>query len=340
MRISVPMATYNGERFIEEQLESVAAQTFPPYELVVCDDGSTDRTLEIVEWFAAEAPFRVRIERNATRLGYADNFLRAAELCEGDLIAFSDQDDVWLPQKLARCVGALGDPTVQLVIHSSVVVNDSLQPTGRIWPEEPAIGSGAIDPLFMPPGFAFLFCKRLLSLAEGVQRPSSRFGGPMSHDEWVYFLASACGGVVFLQERLALHRVHGSNTAGLPTAGTRAALAGAAAAGEETYAALAEVAVEYAGFLRRLNAENQDLRARLERSALAYDRLARFWRARAALHRVGAGPAARLAALARLLRHGAYRSRRGGALGRRALAKDAAVALAGKRLGRLARSTT
>src|SRR5581483_5816839 len=101
MRISIAMATYNGGQFIREQLDSLSRQTFLPCELVVCDDGSTDHTLAIVETFAASAPFAVRIHRNKKRLGFGPNFLKAASLCDGEVIAFSDQDDVWLETKLA-----------------------------------------------------------------------------------------------------------------------------------------------------------------------------------------------------------------------------------------------
>ena len=101
-RVSVAMGTYNGERFIRQQLESIAQQTLLPCELVVRDDASTDGTLTIVEEFASHAPFPVRIHKNDVRLGYPDNFMQAAILTNGDWIAFCDQDDFWLPQKLER----------------------------------------------------------------------------------------------------------------------------------------------------------------------------------------------------------------------------------------------
>ncbi|MGA8529432.1 MAG: glycosyltransferase, partial [Acidobacteriaceae bacterium] len=118
-RISVAMATYNGEKYIREQLDSIARQSLLPYELVVTDDGSTDGTLEMVEDFARSAPFPVKIHRNDVRLGFADNFFKAASLCEGELIAFSDQDDVWLEDKLSVCSSHFVDPDVFLVAHSA-----------------------------------------------------------------------------------------------------------------------------------------------------------------------------------------------------------------------------
>ena len=79
-RVSIAMATYNGERFIREQLDSFAAQSRLPDQLVMCDDGPTDRTVAIAEEFAASAPFAVTVRRNPGRLGYSDNFSRAISL--------------------------------------------------------------------------------------------------------------------------------------------------------------------------------------------------------------------------------------------------------------------
>src|SRR4029079_17285220 len=92
----------NGARFLPEQLRSIAAQTRPPDELIVCDDRSTDETAQVIEAFAATAPFPVRLVRNEERLGSTRNFERAVSLCDGSLIALADQDDSWHPEKLAR----------------------------------------------------------------------------------------------------------------------------------------------------------------------------------------------------------------------------------------------
>ena len=135
MNISIAMATYNGAKFLREQLDSIAAQTLPPYELVICDDGSTDSTLAIAREFAKEVNFPVRIYLNEHNLGFADNFLKAASLCEGDWIAFSDQDDVWLPHKLATVSRRFNDG-VLLVLHSSDLVDASLKANCKRWPDK------------------------------------------------------------------------------------------------------------------------------------------------------------------------------------------------------------
>jgi glycosyltransferase involved in cell wall biosynthesis len=98
--ISIAMATYNGEKYLPEQLASLRAQTTSPVELVVCDDMSSDNTFEILKEFAETSGIYVRAIRNETRLGYKKNFIKAASLCSGDVVAFCDQDDIWLPEKL------------------------------------------------------------------------------------------------------------------------------------------------------------------------------------------------------------------------------------------------
>ncbi len=94
LRISIAMCTYNGARFLPEQLASFAAQERLPDELVVCDDGSTDATMEILQDFAATALFEVRVERNPQNLGFVRNFEKTLSLCTGDIVFLSDQDDV------------------------------------------------------------------------------------------------------------------------------------------------------------------------------------------------------------------------------------------------------
>jgi glycosyltransferase involved in cell wall biosynthesis len=99
--ISVALCTYNGARFLPEQLQSLAAQTRVPDELVVCDDRSTDETPRILEQFKQQVSFPVRLHFNDTNLGSTKNFEKAISLCRCQVIALSDQDDVWHPGKLS-----------------------------------------------------------------------------------------------------------------------------------------------------------------------------------------------------------------------------------------------
>ena len=107
MRISIALCTYNGDPYLSELLESLAGQDFRPCELVVCDDGSTDSTLSILNEFEHVAPFPIRIFNNTENLGVIKNFEKALSLCTGDYIAPCDQDDIWQPEKLERLVTRL-----------------------------------------------------------------------------------------------------------------------------------------------------------------------------------------------------------------------------------------
>lgn len=94
--VSVVMATYNGEKYIEQQLESIRCQTQVPDEVIMCDDGSTDKTVEYIEKYIEKHKLSSwKIIRNETNLGYFDNFFKAISLAQGDTIYLSDQDDIW-----------------------------------------------------------------------------------------------------------------------------------------------------------------------------------------------------------------------------------------------------
>jgi glycosyltransferase involved in cell wall biosynthesis len=118
MRVGVALATYNGGRFLRDQLHSLSAQTRLPDHVVISDDASTDDTVSIAEDFRSRFPGRVDILRAETGRGPLANFLRATEACEAEIIAFCDQDDIWLPSKLAVCESAMGATPSWAAVHS------------------------------------------------------------------------------------------------------------------------------------------------------------------------------------------------------------------------------
>ncbi|GLI39397.1 glycosyltransferase family 2 protein [Geobacter hydrogenophilus] len=134
-RISIALCTYNGERYLREQLDSIARQTRLPDELIICDDGSSDMTPQIVDDFAASAPFTVKPSRSDKNVGSTKNFECAIGLCGGDIIALSDQDDVWHRDKLELIERAfLDSPLTGAVFSNGAVVGDDLSPLGyTLW---------------------------------------------------------------------------------------------------------------------------------------------------------------------------------------------------------------
>jgi glycosyltransferase involved in cell wall biosynthesis len=106
--VSIIMGTYNGEKYIREQLDSILEQTYPIKEIIIQDDGSTDGTIDICEEYANKHT-NIRFSRNEHNLGFNLNFKSAAMKATGDYVAVSDQDDVWFPEKIAKQVEAIGE---------------------------------------------------------------------------------------------------------------------------------------------------------------------------------------------------------------------------------------
>ncbi|SEI87507.1 Glycosyltransferase involved in cell wall bisynthesis [Azotobacter beijerinckii] len=124
MKISIAIATYNGARYLPEQLDSFLRQKKPPHEVVICDDDSSDSTMAILQSFQKDAPFEVRIEQNPIRLGYKKNFEKAISLCTGDIIFLSDQDDYWFDTKILEMTRVLLARPNIFVIHTDMIITD------------------------------------------------------------------------------------------------------------------------------------------------------------------------------------------------------------------------
>lgn len=214
LQISIALATFNGAQFLQEQLASLVAQNFLPTELVVTDDGSTDETLAILERFAGVAPFPVSVHRNDQRLGYGMNFLKAASLCSVDVIAFSDQDDVWLPAKLERLRKAFGHLQADFVAHAAEVTDARLVNMGKRYPNigvDRCFASDEVREIFYP-GFAIAVSRKFFGgVLDVISRPGFHVD---AHDELLCGLAAVGCKRYELSESLVLYRQHGANLIG------------------------------------------------------------------------------------------------------------------------------
>lgn len=226
--LCVALCTYNGARFVAEQLESIAAQTRLPDLLVVVDDASGDETVSIVRGFAERAPFPVEVHVNESNLGYAANFARALGLCRGGVIALCDQDDVWMPAKLERLAAALeADPEAGGAFSDALLVDSELRPLGgRLWeavdffPGELRAWNTGFDRLVRGNvvtgatlAFRAAFRERALPLPPGVD-----------HDAWLALVIAATSRLVPVPEPLVLYRQHGGNQIGARRLGSAARL--------------------------------------------------------------------------------------------------------------------
>jgi glycosyltransferase involved in cell wall biosynthesis len=218
--VSIALCTYNGARFLQDQLQSFLNQTRLPDELVVCDDRSTDATCEIVEAFARQAPFPVRLSVNDRNLGSTRNFELAISLCVGDLIFLSDQDDFWRPEKVERMAHEFeNSPDVALVFSDAEVVDANLTPLGyRLWS---SMEFDARQQRSMRTGRAFeVLLKQnvVTGAAMAFRRCSLDLALPISpiwiHDGWIAITLSLSAEIRALAEPLILYRQHGGNQVG------------------------------------------------------------------------------------------------------------------------------
>ena len=223
MGLSVALCTYNGEKFISEQLQSIEGQTVLPDELIICDDNSTDKTLENLNIFAKNAPFPVRIYHNDESLGVIRNFEKAILLCKGEYVALSDQDDVWLPDKLEKGIALMkreeekhtGENSPMLVHSDLKVVNQNLELISESLMHMQKIhnenSEQALKTLLVQnyvTGCTVIINKKLKEIATPFPN------GIIMHDWWLALLAASEGKIAYLEESTILYRQHGENSVG------------------------------------------------------------------------------------------------------------------------------
>ncbi|GAC1533302.1 MAG: glycosyltransferase family 2 protein [Ramlibacter sp.] len=216
------MCVYNGAPYLPRQLQSILAQTELPAAMVVLDDGSSDGSWDLLQAWAASAPFPVNVERNAQRLGVPRNFERAAGLLRQDIIFLADQDDAWYPTKLAMLVDHFAaDPALTLLHTDAELVDGDDRPLGRtllaallVSPRERAsVAAGAAYQVYarrnLVTGATCAFRRSLLVQAVP-------FSERLVHDDWLAFIAALVGKVEMLDTPTMQYRLHGANTIGLP----------------------------------------------------------------------------------------------------------------------------
>jgi glycosyltransferase involved in cell wall biosynthesis len=218
-RISVALCTYNGERFLPEQLASIGKQTRLPDELVVCDDRSMDRTMEILRAFAASVSFPVKIVQNTANLGSTRNFEHAIRLCEGDLIALSDQDDIWYPNRLQRSEQEfLAHPQAGLVFSNADLIDEEDRPLGKtLWQRLGFVGKLNRD--LLAGRFLVLAKHRFVTGATVMFRAELRdrffpIAEGWIHDEWISLIAAAFSDLKPIDQPLIRYRIHSSQQVG------------------------------------------------------------------------------------------------------------------------------
>lgn len=225
MKISIAMCTYNGAEYLPAQLESILAQSRPPDEIVICDDASTDQTATLLDRHASASSVPIKIKINQQNLGSVNNFEQAIRLCTGDVIALSDQDDVWRNDKLQLIDDAFRNhPTAGLVFSDAEIVDANLKSLNRsMWNEvgfddqkKKLVRTGrALEVLITgwtvtgaTMAFRSNFSKLSLPIAGGMA---------MIHDGWIALTIAAVAPVVMIEEPLIRYRQHERQQIGAPT---------------------------------------------------------------------------------------------------------------------------
>ena len=203
-RISIALATFNGARYLDEQLRSLENQSLPPDEVVVVDDSSSDESLDIVRAFARRTPFAVHVVRNPCNKGYRVTFEAALTATSGDIVFLCDQDDVWHQRKIETVAAAFKmRPAAALIIHDLRICTYDLRPVGKTKMQREREATGSTK--MYVTGMATAVRRELLS----VSLPFPNIDLP--HDDWLHMLAAALDVREVLVKPLADFRRHTEN---------------------------------------------------------------------------------------------------------------------------------
>lgn len=207
------LCTFNGARFLPQQLGTIIHQTRLPDEVIICDDCSTDNTCEILNEFAATAPFLVKIFNNERTLGSTQNFSQAVSLCTGSLIALADQDDMWHPSRLARSEQELLQHSeAGLLFSEGDLMDDEDRPLpASLWttfefppPVQRRLASG--DTLVCVQ-FRFVTGATIM-FRSSLRNHCLPIGAGWIHDEWLAASIPLFSELLPLNERLIRYRRH------------------------------------------------------------------------------------------------------------------------------------
>lgn len=205
-KISLAMPTYNGARFLREQLDSIYSQTMVPDEVIVVDDCSTDGTVNILEEYHQK--FGLKYYINETNLGYNRNFEKAIRLCTGDYIALSDQDDVWFSNKIEVSYNKIIEYPIDepaLISSFCEATDENLNPISHTF-SQPQSGDWKLNlTRYYAQGCTLMMNKALLKYILPIP-------DEIIYDAYIGIVASMIGNRYYIGEKLMYYRLHGGNS--------------------------------------------------------------------------------------------------------------------------------
>jgi len=212
-KISIALATFNGERFLREQLESLYAQTRLPDEVIVCDDASTDKTVFILEEYRQKYGLKYYV--NDSGIGCNKNFSKAMSLCTGDYICICDQDDIWLPQKIETLYTRIRqmDQSKPLCVSSlryDIDVNGNIIGE-KNFPETEGWRATMLS-YGRSQGCTMIMNRQLKDIVVKLTEEKPELAYQMYYDELIAYTAVILGEKLNLSDKLLLYRHHDKNT--------------------------------------------------------------------------------------------------------------------------------
>lgn len=222
MKTSVAMCTYNGEKYISEQLESILNQTVTVDEIIICDDGSNDKTIAILEQFKLQYPKKIYLYKNPVNLGSNKNFEKAISICSGDYIFLSDQDDLWKEDKVKKIISIFNDnPFLEGVFSNGDLIDGNGTKISKktLW-DNILFLENYIDKTIN----LYSYITNIRNMVTGatlcIKKESTEFVFPfpdakaMYHDEWIALILSHRATLSYSKEHLISYRIHDSQQIG------------------------------------------------------------------------------------------------------------------------------
>lgn len=200
-KISVVMCTYNGECYLEEQLDSILSQSYPIHEIIITDDCSSDHTWDILLKYQQRFPNLLFCEKNSRNLGYHMNFIRSLRKASGDFIAISDQDDIWHLDKLEMMVNNIGDKL--LLISNSEIIDVNKTSIGKLY-EKLIVTDFSLEKLIWENrvyGHACMIKRTVVDMIDSGKELSS-------HDYTIALICSSLGSITVIDKELQQWRRH------------------------------------------------------------------------------------------------------------------------------------
>lgn len=217
--VAVLMSTYNGEKYIKEQLDSIFAQVNVNVLLFVRDDGSNDNTVSIIEEYSNRYPIEILYDN--VNVGPGESFMRLiykyANLSKVDYYAFADQDDIWLTDKLYRAIikiqEIVEDKPILYASNQYLYINEINHGLRYQEPQDMSLISHMTRNTVS--GCTYVMNKQLINLVANAKRPDARIISCRLHDAWVMLVAIVCGKVIYDHDSYMLYRIHDQNVVGI-----------------------------------------------------------------------------------------------------------------------------